>query len=100
DKGLRDARPDDRIVMETFIMELVSKAASALTRRWSLLLYRAAVFFPIMPLLAERSITENVGESNSEAALRSLAVNARRMARIWCRRRDLFLRLTSVRRSV
>jgi DNA polymerase III subunit delta len=24
DKGLRDARPDDRIVMETFIMELVS----------------------------------------------------------------------------
>jgi DNA polymerase III subunit delta len=26
DKGLRDARPDDRIVMETFIMELVSQA--------------------------------------------------------------------------
>jgi DNA polymerase-3 subunit delta len=24
DKGLRDARPDDRVVMETFIMELVS----------------------------------------------------------------------------
>jgi DNA polymerase-3 subunit delta len=24
DRGLRDARPDDRIVMETFIMELVS----------------------------------------------------------------------------
>jgi len=24
DKGLRDARPDDRIVMETFITELVS----------------------------------------------------------------------------
>jgi hypothetical protein len=65
-----------------------------------LLLYRAAVFFLMIPLLAERSITENVVESSAEAVFTSLAVKARRIARIWCRRRDLFLRLTSVRRSV
>src|ERR1039457_2807312 len=54
----------------------------------------------MMPSLAERSISENVLGSSSAAALPSLPVSARRMARIWCRRRVLFLRFTSVRRSV
>ena len=51
--------------MEQFVLELDGPvgrryAASAFTRRCSLDLYRAAVFFLMMPVLADRSITENV----------------------------------------
>jgi len=64
------------------------------------LLYRAAVFFLMMPHLAERSIRENVFGMIAEAFLASLASSKRRRERIWWRNRDLRMRLTSVRPSV
>ena len=47
------------------------------------LLYRAAVFFLMMPHRAERSISENVAGNASFAPLESLEVNSRRIERIW-----------------
>lgn len=64
------------------------------------LLYRAAVFFLMMPHLAERSIRENVVGTIAVAAFASLASSKRRRERIWWRNRDLRMRLTSVRPSV
>ena len=64
------------------------------------LLYRAAVFFLMMPHLAERSIIENVFGMIAEAFVASLASSSRRRERIWWRNRDLRMRLTSVRPSV
>ena len=64
------------------------------------LLYRAAVFFLMMPHLAERSIIENVFGTIAEAFFTSLASSSRRRERIWWRNRDLRMRLTSVRPSV
>src|SRR5258708_8799543 len=75
-------------------------AERALTLACKFDLYRAAVFFLMMPLFAERSITENVFGRSSAAALAFLPAMALRIARIWCRKRVLFLRLYSVRRSV
>ena len=46
-------------------------------------LYRAAVFFLIIPTLAERSIIENVLGISAVAAFASLDVIARRISRIW-----------------
>ena len=60
-----------------------SYALSALTRRCSLDLYRDAVFFLMTPDFTERSMIEKVVGRRSAAALGSLAVIARRMARIW-----------------
>lgn len=49
----------------------------------SRLLYRAAVFFLMIPQRAERSITENVAGSASLAPLESFDVINRRIDRIW-----------------
>src|SRR6185295_4309912 len=78
-----------------------SRLYAAILRRRSVsrLLYRAAVFFLMMPHLAERSIKENVFGINAVAAFVSFALSRRRMARIWCRSRVLRVRFTAVRRS-
>ncbi len=47
------------------------------------LLYRAAVFFLIMPHLAERSINLKVCGTKAVAPLESFAVSSLRIARIW-----------------
>src|SRR5579875_1125686 len=54
----------------------------------------------MIPVLAARSISEKVAGSISPALAAFFSRMARRMARIWWRSRDLFLRLYSVRRSV
>ena len=62
------------------------------------LLYRAAVFFLIIPHLADRSISENVCGTAELAPLASFCSSSRRIARTWCRSRVLRNRLISVRR--
>ena len=57
--------------------------AIALSLACSRLLYRAAVFFLMMPQRAERSISEKVAGSASFAAFASLCSSNRRMDRIW-----------------
>jgi hypothetical protein len=56
--------------------------AIALMRAEIRLLYRAAVFFLMMPHFAERSIRENVAGSTAWAALASFFSNKRRTDRI------------------
>jgi hypothetical protein len=64
------------------------------------LLYRAAVFFLMMPQRAERSMMEKVADSASPAPLESFEAISRRIDRIWWRSRDLRSRLITVFRLV
>jgi len=64
------------------------------------LLYRAAVFFLMMPHFAERSIREKVAGSAAWAAPASFCSIKRRTDRIWWRNLVLRRRLTSVFRLV
>jgi hypothetical protein len=74
--------------------------AIALSRAVIRLLYRAAVFFLIMPHFAERSIREKVAGSTACAALASFFSIKRRTDRIWWRSRVLRRRFTSAFRLV
>jgi len=64
------------------------------------LLYRAAVFFLMIPHFADRSIIENVAGSAACALFESFSSMRRRIERIWWRSRDLRKRFTAAFRLV